>query len=722
MILLSVVISAGAQSADVHTGGPYTSIADWSKTYNPGAYNEVIFSNAGATEGSREGCDASSSTKTTTISLTSSDTQWLDVNVPSTAASTIAKLVFMVVGNSSSSTGWDHQVWASESVPFDVTKAKQIDFHFYGYKSGNCTPFDLAMPAGTKSIRIYRKTKSTANGDGTFTLGSGTSIGSGQTMHFHYFDVYLVTGPKIMNLSVAGTDADAIDHSAKTIHVTVPFATNLSSVLPAFTFAAGTTLVNAADATTPKDFTSPVSYQVTDGNKTATYTVTVTKAPASKLCSMETFTIPNQVGASQFKPASGGAKDSIIVTMPYSTPSFNGLVPTYTISPLATSAPASAVAQNFTTPFTYVVTAEDVTKKTEYVVRVQRATPSAACVILSISGFATLEKIDFDPASNTYTVRVPSGTPVSSLSPAITFSNYSTNTGVPTNYTTPQTITVTAEDGTSKKVYTIKVLVDNVPPVLTLSKPKNGATNYGLAGMFTLVYSEPIKLGTGGSITISGAGVLGTVSVKDSIAKFPFSSLSKLTTYTLTIPSGAFTDVFGNPCAASTISFTTANDVLPKDSLAYASYMKGESFDVPAFISGQDGTVKYDPYADVKATTTTQYGAYVIPFGKKLTIKVENVDSISILASFYARGGNRSYTITTNADPLLVSTGGIPNYDNNGDTLALRYIKSTLNPTEIYITNTSATGDIYVPYVYISKLGEAVIDEKTMYCRSTVNP
>lgn len=564
------------------------------------------------------------------------------------------------------------------------------------YSLGNVYP--------TMSARV-----STASGSMTTETGTGSTPAIGQII----LHISSITAT-ITDFKLDNTYSGVIDQVNKTINVTLPYAyynTHITSLTPSFVNTGSFVTANPTD---PKDFTNPVTYTIqnTAGTQT-TYTVTVTRGAADKTCNMLSFSIPTQVGSSQFIPAAGAAKDSIIVTMPFSTPSFSALVPTYSISPLATSAPASAVAQDFTNPFKYTVTAEDVAVTKEYFVRIKRAAASAACQIKTISGFAAVEAVDVNQITGLITITVKASADVSNITPVIVFSDLSTHSAIPTNYNTDQTITVTAENGTPK-TYTIKVVKDGVEPVLTSSKPAKGATGYSLAGVMTLKYSEPVKLGLG-ALSISGTGVLGTPVVLDSILKVPFSGLTKLTNYTLTIPKGVFVDAYGNDCPADAISFTTANDVLHKDS-TYASHMNGENFEVPAFISGEDGTVTYVPTADVKATTTTQYGAYVIPAGKKLVIKKDQVGSI--LASFYAKGGNRTYTITTSADPLKIATGGLINYDNNGDALSLN-IESSVNPTEIYITNTSAAGDIYVPYLYVSVLGSTVLlDEKAMHCTS----
>ncbi len=710
---LFVVASVGAQTPDVQTGNPYTSIADWNTTYNAGAYNEVIFSNTSASEGSREGCDVSSS-KSTTIQLNSSDTQWLDVNVPSGGSSTFDRVVFMVVGNSSSTTGWDHQVWASESVPFDVSSAKKIDFHFYGYKSGFCTPIDLTMPTGTKSIRIYRRVKSTDNGDGTYTLGSGDNTGSGQTMNFHYFDVYLITGPKIIDFSVAGITADIIDHSAKTIHVTVPFAQDITSLLPTFTLAVGTSFVDPLDETTAKNFTSPVTYKVTDGNKTFDYIVTVDKIPADTNCNIKTLIIDGQVGNTEFKSkaVSGGALDSIIVTMPYSSYPYTALKPVMTTESALVSgiSPDTSLVQNFSSPILYTVTAEDITKTKTYAVKVLRAAASTEKELLYFSLLPGKETVVFNKDTIRVTVALSEKTNLTSIVPdSIRISDLATISPLKTaaldfqDAANPVQYTVTSEGG-SDSIYTIKLYYDDLAPVLTSSKPAvdGSDTLFSLAGVMKFGFNELIKKNETGTynITITGGtmpATIGTVTVVDSLLKFNFSGLESLTEYTVTIPVGMFIDLYGNPSPEVKATFKTADAVLHEADLDYHTAMDADNFEVPAFISP---ATAYVASADVKASSKYQYGAYVLAPGDTLTITTDYVGQVTVNAIFYALGAGRSYTIGNSAS---FYTGMLQVYDNNGAYFS-NTITTTTSPSDIYITNLSTSvGNLYIPFISIVK-------------------
>lgn len=141
------------------------------------------------------------------------------------------------------------------------------------------------------------------------------------------------------------------------------------------------------------------------------------------------------------------------------------LVPTIVVSSKATVSPASGVAQNFSSPVTYIVTAEDGTTQ-NYIVTVAKsiAPKSSAKDILTVSFNATNPsvKATIDTTTRTITALLPIGTDNTKLVPTITFSDKSTvspTSGIAQNLTNAVTYTVTAEDG-SIKTYTMKAATD----------------------------------------------------------------------------------------------------------------------------------------------------------------------------------------------------------------------------------------------------------------------
>ncbi len=153
--------------------------------------------------------------------------------------------------------------------------------------------------------------------------------------------------------------------SGNAIAVTVSDATDVTALKPTIAVSAGATISPASGVA--RDFSSPVTYTVTaEDGSTGTYTVTVTKENSQS----------NEAEITSF--AFGGltppidgiiTNTAIAVSTPFDT-DINALVPTIVISANATISPESGVAQDFSTPVQYTVTAQDGTTTTVYTVTV----------------------------------------------------------------------------------------------------------------------------------------------------------------------------------------------------------------------------------------------------------------------------------------------------------------------------------------------------------------
>ncbi len=166
------------------------------------------------------------------------------------------------------------------------------------------------------------------------------------------------------------------------------------------------------------------------------------------------FSIGNQNGIIDM------ANKTVAITMPYGT-NTTALTPSITISAAASIAPSSGMAQDFTTPVTYVVTAEDTLFKCSWVVTVDvennPQTLSSECNIRSfkVDGYNGVIKND-----SIWIKNLPASTNLSSLAPTVLISDKATvspASGVAQDFTSPVTYTVTAEDGVTQKVYVVIV-------------------------------------------------------------------------------------------------------------------------------------------------------------------------------------------------------------------------------------------------------------------------
>jgi hypothetical protein len=265
------------------------------------------------------------------------------------------------------------------------------------------------------------------------------------------------------------------------ITVTVPAGTVLTALVPTITHS-GESISPASGS--PQDFSSPVTYTVTaqDGS-TQAYTVTVTAAAAAAPSSDS----KEITGFSFASPQAAGVIDgtNITVTVPAGTV-LTALVPTITHSGESIS-PASGGQQDFSSPVTYTVTAQDGSTQA-YTVTVTTAPPLDSKVI---TGFSFADPLAAGVIDGTnITVIVPIGTSLTALLPTITQTGARIDplSGTPQDFSSPVTYTVTAQDG-STQAYTVTVRIERQGGKITLIYPLDEAANELSGG--AVVVSKP---------------------------------------------------------------------------------------------------------------------------------------------------------------------------------------------------------------------------------------
>ncbi|UOB16905.1 leucine-rich repeat domain-containing protein [Abyssalbus ytuae] len=255
----------------------------------------------------------------------------------------------------------------------------------------------------------------------------------------------------------------AINQEDKTIAATVPFGTELTSLLPKVEVSEKA----AVSPTGAQDFTSEVTYTVTAENGTkATYKVIVNQAEpnasdAKQILSF-VFKEEDNKALNEDVTAEINQEDkTITATFPFNT-DVTTLTPSIEVSEEATVSPAGA--HDFSSEVTYTVTAENGTKAT-YKVIVNQADPNAsdAKQILSFvfkeeDNTALNEDItaEINQEEKTITATFPFNTDVTSLLPLIEVSEEATvsPTGAQ-DFTNEVIFTVTAQDQTQEH-YTFK--------------------------------------------------------------------------------------------------------------------------------------------------------------------------------------------------------------------------------------------------------------------------
>jgi hypothetical protein len=310
-----------------------------------------------------------------------------------------------------------------------------------------------------------------------------------------------------------------INETAKTIAVTVPAGTNLSSLTPVI-YHTGDSISPISGA--PQDFRNPIIYTVKARDKsTQPYTVSVFVAKRSDKA-ITAFGFAN-VGGETTIIGSGPASDGTIpisVTVPYYSSYDTGsglgvvtdlskLTPELTLTGVSVTGPGvsgngpGAVTgspnTNFTGPADYTVTAEDGTTQKYCVTVVRAANP----VPLAVSDDASIDGFYFTspPAAGVInqntgaiTITVPYDTVLTNLVPAIYFTGnivvegsaadtgtaptssviggetvykpaMSSPAGIPADFTGTVDYTVTALDQIHFKTYTVTVNIAPAPPL-----------------------------------------------------------------------------------------------------------------------------------------------------------------------------------------------------------------------------------------------------------------
>ncbi|MFY0690212.1 MAG: BspA family leucine-rich repeat surface protein [Cyclobacteriaceae bacterium] len=221
-------------------------------------------------------------------------------------------------------------------------------------------------------------------------------------------------------------------------------------------FPSATTGTSTPSTTFTADFTIPADapldlydFVIQDQNGCATTGIVESDAftIASDSAAITSFSIANQEGV-----VISAADHTVAVTMPFQT-SPTSLTPEIGLSRGATSDPLTDVAQDFSSPVTYTVTAnnDDTQDWTVTVTNAQNdSTDITLFVIASGDGHPEPVEGTIDASTHTVTATMPYGTNLSSLSPTISVSTNATispESGAAQDFSSAVTYTVTAENG-----------------------------------------------------------------------------------------------------------------------------------------------------------------------------------------------------------------------------------------------------------------------------------
>lgn len=327
----------------------------------------------------------------------------------------------------------------------------------------------------------------------TFVAGCGGSGGSVAPSSAKAITAYSLTGT-----------AGAIDESAKTIAVIMPYGTDLKALPATFTTTGTSVKVGAVvqtSGTTANNFTDTVEYIVTaaDGT-TATYSVAVSVALQST----------KAITAYSLEGATGAIDESaktIAVTVPNGT-SLTALPATFTTTGATVSVGAveqisGTTTNNFTSTVAYVVTAGDATTAIYTVTVTVAGSADKAIVAYSLSGAIGI----INEQAKTIAVTVPNGTAVTALVATFRTTGVSVKVGTaaqtsgttPNNFTHPVAYAVAAGDvSVSPAIYAVTVTVST-----SIANPV--APSLGETARFVILASQAVT--TTGTTAISNGDI-----------------------------------------------------------------------------------------------------------------------------------------------------------------------------------------------------------------------
>jgi hypothetical protein len=241
--------------------------------------------------------------------------------------------------------------------------------------SVNLTVMDVG---GSVSPYLFLKTTGSphTNGDVDYVNNGSTPMPGYTSFTYPYptdaSGMPSLSAKAISSFSFSGlspTVTGTVDENAHTVSLTVPYGTNVTSLSPTISITGASVSPSSGSA---QNFTSPVTYTVTaSDSSTQAYTVTVNVA-SNTSTSITSFDFAS--------PAVTGVVDNtahtVALTVPYGT-AVTSLTPTIALATGATISPLSGTSNNFSSPASYTVTAQDGTTQQIYTVTV---TVSAAPV------------------------------------------------------------------------------------------------------------------------------------------------------------------------------------------------------------------------------------------------------------------------------------------------------------------------------------------------------
>ena len=545
------------------------------------------------------------------------------------------------------------------------------------------TAFSFTTPAVTGTINESAKTVALTVPFGTdvtamvatFTVSSGASVKVGSTSQTSGTTANNFTSPVtytvvagdgstqayVVTVTIASNTAKAltafsfttpavtgtINESAKTVALTVPYGTDVTALVATFASTGASVKVGSTaqiSGTTANNFSSPVTYTVVanDGT-TQAYVVTVTVAAnTAKALTAFSFTSPAATGTI--------TGTNIAVTVPFGT-DVTALVATFastgaSVKVGSTAQISGTTANNFSSPVTYMVVANDGSTQA-YVVTVTIAANTAkAMTAFSFTSPAATGTI----TGTNIAVTVPFGTDVTALIATFTSTGASVKVGsaVQTSGTTtnsfsgPVTYTVVASDGSTQAyVVTVTVAANSGKSITAFSFASLSVTGTINESAKTIAVAVPYNTDVTGLVATFSVSAGASVKIGSAVqtSGTTQNNFSNVVTYTVTAADG------------SSQAYTVTVTVTPNSAKAITSFsFAGLSPVATGTITGTNIAVTV-PYATDVTTLVATFvttGASV-KVGTAVQVSGTTVNDFSKPVSytiFAADGSAQSYTVT----------------------------------------------------------------------------
>ena len=394
------------------------------------------------------------------------------------------------------------------------------------------------------------------------------------------------------------TGPATIDDVNHTVDIEVAFGSDLANLVATYTLSDGATADIGGTAqesgVTANDFTNPVTYTVTaqDGITTQDWIITVTTGQ-NTATDILTYSFPEQTGPATIDDVN----HTVDIEVSLGT-DLSSLTATFTLSAGATAdiggtpQESGVTVNDFTSPVTYTVTAQDGITTQDWVVTVT-IEPNHETDILAYSFAEQYSPAVIDDVNHTVDIEVNNGTDMASLVATYTLSDGATAdiggtpqvNGVTANdFTNPVTYTITAEDGTTTQDWIITVTehqLNNETDILTYSFPEETGPavidNGGHTVTIEVAYGTDVS-GLIATFTLS-PGASATVGATPQVSGVTTNDFSAPLVYTITAENGTDSQFW-------IVTVTVA----PNDETDILSYSFAEQYS-PAVIDDVNHTV-----------------------------------------------------------------------------------------------------------------------------------